>query len=203
MPIKDNRLYRAFTDFTFTEMRSEAEGKAALILRGKPIVFNTPTVIYECERTKYIEIIARNAFEEADMSDFIFNFNHSGRVYARTKNKSLTYSVTDRGFECVATLSGEDEGHRQLYRDVDSGLLDKMSFSFIIAPGGAEYKEEYGVCTRTITKVKKLYDVSVVSFPAYEETSIATRSAFSEEFKKELAAVEYRRQCLYAQALTY
>lgn len=74
-----------------------------------------------------------------------------------------------------------------------------MSFSFTVR----ESKYDSTTHTRTITKVKKLYDVSAVDIPAYNETSIAARSFFTVEHEKELAALEQARRRKRLIALTY
>lgn len=190
MPYKPNeREYRALAPFD----TPDTENKDELVLRGTPIVFDTPTVICELDGVQYKEVIARGALDGCDMSDFIFNRNHGendSTVYARTRNKSLDYSVSDRGLEIAEHLDNEDERHRNLYRDVQKCRVDKMSFSFVVRE--CSYDRE--THTRTITKIKKLYDVSAVDFPAYNETSIvAARGFFSEEHEKEFKALEERR----------
>ena len=198
MPYKPNeREYRAVAPFTLPENSGDA-----LILRGTPIVFDTPTVICEYDGIEYKEIIARGALDGCDMTDFILNRNHGtndSTVFARTRNKSLTYEVTDSGLAIAATLDSEDERHRNLYRDVKTGRVDKMSFSFVVR----EASYDNVTHTRTITKVKKLYDVSAVDFPAYNDTSISARSFFSEEHEKEVAALEQARRRKKLIALTY
>lgn len=199
MAYKPNeREYRAVAPFAVPE---ETDGNE-LILRGTPIVFDTPTVICEYDGIEYKEIIARGALDGCDMSDFILNRNHGmndSTVFARTRNNSLKYQISDRGLDIEAILDGEDERHKNLYRDVQKKRVDKMSFSFVIR----ERSYDNVTHTRTITKVKKLYDVSAVDFPAYNDTSISARSFFSEEHEKELAALEQarRKKCLIA--LTY
>lgn len=200
MPFKPNeREYRAIAPFE----TPNAENKDELVLRGMPIVFDTPTVICVIDGIEYKEIIASGSLEGCDMSDFIFNRNHGqndATVYARTRNKSLDYSVSDRGLEIAAHLDNEDERHRNLYRDVQKCRVDKMSFSFVVRE--CSYDRE--THTRTITKIKKLYDVSAVDFPAYNETSIvAARGFFSEEHEKEFKALEERRLRERLIALTY
>lgn len=198
MPFKPNeREYRAVAPFAIPEDSGDA-----LILRGTPIVFDTPTVICVIEGIEYKEIIASGSLDGCDMSDFIFNRNHGANdstVFARTRNKSLAYAITERGLDITATLDNEDERHKNLYRDVKSGRVDKMSFSFIVR----EASYDSVTHTRTITKVKKLYDVSAVDFPAYNETSISARSFFSEEHEKEIAALEQARRRRKIIALTY
>jgi len=187
MPIKiPEREYRAFGGaYTFENQSDEKH----LILRGTPVVFETPTVLFEYDGIKYYEQIERGAFDKADMSDFILNVNHELAPYARSKNGTLKYTIGER-LDIEAILDAEDERHRQLYRDVSSGLIDKMSFSFTIAE--QSYDEEKRL--RKIIRVKKLYDVSAVTFPAYEQTSISARSFFEEEYKKEVAHLEQEQR---------
>lgn len=199
MAYKPNeREYRAVAPFVIPD---GSDGDA-LILRGTPIVFDTPTVICEYDGIEYKEIIARGALDDCDMSDFILNRNHGqndSTVFARTRNNSLKYTITDRGLDIEAALDGEDERHRNLHRDVQKKRVDKMSFSFVVR----EAKYDNVTHTRTITKVKKLYDVSAVDFPAYNDTSISARSFFAEEHTRELAALEQARRRKKLLALTY
>lgn len=164
----------------------EKDDSSALILRGTPVVFEKATCLYEYDGIKYYEVIDRHAFDGCDFSDFIFNYNHGGRVYARSRNKTLDYSITESGIDCVISLNAEDEGHRQLYRDVKSGLIDKMSFSFKVQEASYDSQTR----TRRVLKVKKIYDFSAVDFPAYEETAISARGFFEEEHEKEFKALE-------------
>lgn len=201
MPYKPNeREYRNLG--SFDAIGSEQESKE-LIVRGTPIVFDTPTVLWECDGVEYKEQIASGALDGCDMSDFIFNRNHGyndGTVYARTKNNSITYQVTPRGLDFEAHLDDEDERHRALYRDIEKRRVDKMSFSFVVKEDSYDRETH----TRTILKIKKLYDVSAVDFPAYNDTSISTaRDFFSEEHAKEFKALEEhrRRQTLIAKTL--
>ena len=195
MNIKDGREYRALQDFSLVPRE---EGSEEYRVKGTAVVFDTPTVLYECDGVKYCEIIDRHAFDGCDLSDVIFNYNHGGKVVARLRNKTLALHVTERGLEVEADLSGTQAG-RELYEEIDGGYIDKMSFSFSVR----EAKYDSVTHTRTITKVKKLYDVSAVDIPAYEETSISARSFFTEEHGKELAALEQARRRKKIIALTY
>ena len=199
MPYKPNeREYRAAAPFILPD---ENENHDELIVRGTPIVFDTPTVLYEIDGIEYKEVIARGALDGCDMSDFIFNRNHGendGTVYARTRNNSLIYNITSSGLDIAATLDKEDDRHRNLHRDIQKRRVDKMSFSFIVRESSYDRETH----TRTITKIKKLYDVSAVDFPQYNETSIvAARDFFSAEHEKEFKELEQhrRRQMLIAQ----
>lgn len=195
MTLKDGREYRSLQNFALVPRE---EGSEEYRVKGTAVVFNTPTVLYECDGVKYCEIIDRHAFDGCDLSDVIFNYNHGGKVVARLRNKTLALHVTERGLEVEADLSGTQAG-RELYEEIDGGYIDKMSFSFSVR----EAKYDSVTHTRTITKVKKLYDVSAVDIPAYEETSISARSFFTEEHGKELAALEQARRRKKIIALTY
>ena len=203
MPYKPKeREYRSAAPFTVPDT-APAEGES-LILRGMPIVFDTPTVLFEEDGIEYKEVIDRRALDECDMSDFIFNVNHGyadPTVFARNKNGSIKFEITPAGVPIEVFLDSEDERHRNLYRDIQKRRLDKMSFSFSIR----EFAYERETHTRTVLKIKKLYDVSAVDFAAYNDTSITTaRGFFAEEHAKEFKELEERRrrQMLIALSLT-
>ena len=195
MTLKDGREYRSLQDFSLVHRE---EGSEEYRVKGTAVVFDTPTVLFVCDGIEYKEIIDRHAFDGCDLSDVIFNYNHGGKVVARLRNKTLALAITERGLEVEADLSGTQAG-RELYEEIDGGYIDKMSFSFSVR----EAKYDSVTHTRTITKVKKLYDVSAVDIPAYEQTSISARSFFAEEHGKELAALEQARRRKKLIALTY
>ena len=195
MAIKQGREYRAVQGFSLVP---RDEGSEEYKVRGTAVVFDTPTVLFECDGIEYKEVIDRHAFDECDMSDVIFNYNHGGKVVARLRNKTLTLEITERGLDIAADLGGTTAG-RELYEEIDGGYVDKMSFSFSVR----EASYDSVTHTRTITEVKKLYDVSAVDIPAYNDTSISARSFFEEEHSKELAALEQARRRKKLIALTY
>ena len=175
-----------FRDFHLTtiECRKTEEGKDELVVEGVACQFDTETVLYKGKYYECREKIAVGAFDNCDMSDVIFNYNHCGRVYARTRNKSLELSVKEDGLHMRAILMPEDNGHAELYRDIQSGLIDKMSFAFHVKESTYEYVEradEPTIEIRTVTEIDKLYDVSAVDIPAYDTTSISARGAFDAE----------------------
>lgn len=195
MNIKEGREYRALQDFSLVHRE---EGSEEYRVKGTAVVFDTPTVIAGYDGIKYCEVIDRHAFDECDLSDVIMNYNHAGKVVARLRNKTLALDINERGVDIEANLGGTTAG-RELYEEIDGGYVDKMSFSFTVR----EAKYDSTTHTRTITKVKKLYDVSAVDIPAYNETSIAARSFFAVEHEKELAALEQARRRKRLIALTY
>lgn len=151
-----------------------------------------PYELFEVDGVTYYEQIDRNAFINADMSDVIMQYDHTGRVMARQSNGSLIIEPNDDGLFICADLS-KSNASRELFEDISQGLVTKMSWAFTIA------EEEFDRDTRTrlIKRVKKVYDVSAVSIPANDDTLISARSFFDgviEEEKQEL--LERRRQLL-------
>lgn len=182
-----------FRDFKLTGIETRAEEESGtFILTGTPAVFESETVIWHYDGVDYKEVIDRGAFDGADMSDVIFNYNHCGRVYARTRNKSLKLNVTEKALEMEAQLFPDDQGHKELYRDISSGLIDKMSFAFTVREDSYDRETH----TRRILKIDRVFDVSAVDIPAYDATSISARSFFDEEIRKEIEEIEKRQKAL-------
>ena len=170
--LQDGREYRSMI------MEIRAAENDEMIVEGYATTFNQPYVLYEDRDYTVMEQILPNAFDGCDMTDVIMQYNHDGHVYARTRNNTLQLMVDARGLKCTADLSGTDIG-RQLYQEIKGGYSDQMSFGFrVLKDSRTESRdEETGHITvvRTIEKFKKLYDVSAVSIPANDMTSISAR----------------------------
>ena len=149
-----------------------------MVVEGYATTFNQPYLLYDGRYYKVWEQIAPTAFDECDMSDVIMQYDHAGRVFARNKNGTLTLAVDAIGLKMTASLGGTDIG-RQLYQEIKGGYTDKMSFGFVVAEdqrvSTVDHENDVETITRTITKIKKLYDVSAVSIPANDMTSISAR----------------------------
>lgn len=178
--LRTDREYRRFE--TFEIRASEDQGQ---YVEGYALTFDQPTVLFEMDGIQYKEVITRGALTTADMTDVIFNYDHGGKVMARTRNKTLELRVDDKGLFIRARLDGTEEG-RRLYEEIRGGYIDRMSFAFT-ASSDAYDKETR---TRSITGIKRIYDVSAVSIPAYDTTSISARSFFELEREKERKAAE-------------
>lgn len=167
-----------------------------MIVEGYATTFNEPYVLYKSKRYTFMEQVDANAFSDCDMSDVIFQYDHEGRVFARTRNKTLELSVDNKGLLVRADLSGTDEG-KKLYQEIKGGYTDRMSFGFVVAEDRREYVEDVDAdtvtYTRTITKISKLYDVSAVSIPANDATSISARK-FGDGLIAEFEAERLRRE---------
>ena len=171
MPAKENREYRNLT----VEARAlEDQGDERRIVTGYASTFDEPYVLYDGDGWKYLEVVDRGAFDDTDMSDVIMQYDHRGRVFARTRNNTLTVTPDDKGLFIEADLGGTEIG-RELYEEIRGGYTDRMSFGFTV---NGEYEESQKtdegvrIYIRHITSVQKLYDVSAVSLPANDGTSI-------------------------------
>lgn len=180
-----------FRDFKITRAEAlvDEDENEFLVIEGTPCVFDTETVLYKGKNYIFKEKIDRNAFTDADVSDVIFNFNHCGTVFARTRNGSLALSVDDEGLKMTAKLR-KSSRNEEFYNDIKEGLIDKMSFAFTVKKEKFEVvDEENGISTelRTVLEIDKLYDVSAVDIPAYDTTSISARNAFDSAREKRKA----------------
>lgn len=179
MELNDKQLRRLMDGREYRAMTMRALGDSdAMIVEGYATTFNQPYMLYDGGDYRVMEQIAPTAFAQCDMTDVIMQYDHEGRVFARNRNNTLALSVDATGLKMTADLGGTDIG-RQLYQEIKGGYTDKMSFGFVVAEDQRTSTMDHttGVETvlRTITKIKKLYDVSAVSIPANDMTSISAR----------------------------
>lgn len=175
---KDKDKYREARPAEGLEVREIDDGLVSV--EGYAAVFDSPTII----AGKWQEQIARGAFTEAvGRDDVVFLINHAGLPLARTRSGTLELSEDERGLKVRANLDPSDPDVRSILPKMKRGDLDKMSFAFV--PTGQEWSDEGDMPTRTITRAD-LHDVSIVTTPAYESTSIGLRSALSslESYRK-------------------
>ena len=205
---KNNREYRNMTVLEVKEAESNE-----MVVEGFATTFNEPYTLYSDSDLIYREQVAPEAFENTDMSDVILQYNHEGRVFARISNNTLEVEPTDKGLFIRANLGGTEIG-RNLYEEIAGGYTDKMSFGFTV-DGDEETRTEAEDgrvdILRTITSINKLYDVSAVSIPANDGTSISvsTRSKIdgvieevrAERLEAERIKLERKRAEIRAKAL--
>lgn len=195
--LDEGRQYRDI-NISLLETREDQEGE--MVVRGYATTFNEPYLLYGWSDYEVWEQIDPRAFDDCDMEDVIMQYNHEGRVFARVSNETLKLSVDKKGLAIEADLQGTQIG-RQLYEEIKGGYTDKMSFGFVVGEDKRVVTEDHEAgkvsVMRTITKITKLYDVSAVSIPANDATSISARN-FSEgvieEIKEELLARKARER---------
>ena len=170
------------------------------LVEGYAAVFNQMALIWESEWSgwKYMEVIDRNAFDGADMSDTVFKYNHGdiAMVLARASNNTLTMNTDDKGLRISADIIDTNNG-TDVYKLIKRGDLNKMSFAFTVKSERTEVDKENKIYTRTITAFDKIYDVAVVDFPAYDGTSIQARSKeYFVDLEKDLQEKQRRKKLL-------
>lgn len=186
--IKSDREYRNLT--------LNAEEGEEKVVTGYASTFNKPYTLYENDEIIIREQVDADAFRTTDMNDVIMQYDHEGRVFARKSNGTLEVLPDDKGLLINANLGGTELG-RQLYEEIRGGYTNKMSFGFTVEDDDRLETKEGGktVILRTIKAVRKLYDVSAVSLPANDATSISVRS-FSDGVIEEVRAERLAAEAL-------
>ena len=137
---------------------------------GYAAVFNSETNI----GGYYRESIAKGAFSDAIKNDDVrFLINHTGLPLARTKSGTLTLSEDERGLFIEAELNMKDPDVQAIASKMERGDLDEMSFAF--TPEVEKWDDTGDTPLRTLEKVN-LFDVAIVTYPAYGDTEIGIRS---------------------------
>ncbi len=166
-------------------------------LVGYGAVIEKRTVICNIDGLDYYEIIDRNAFRNTDFSQCCLKYNHSNSypIVARVKNNSLSLNIDNIGLKYEARLLNTSSAN-DLYISVQEGLLDKSSFSFTVKRFNYDKQSR----TRRILEIDKVFDVSVVDIPAYNDTSVQARNFFEEMKEKEVLKREQFRKKLICQS---
>ena len=203
MAVKSDREYRDMTVEIRTAENEEAPEERKVVT-GYASTFNEPYTLYENDNWRFNEVVDARAFDNTDMSDVIMQYDHEGRVFARMSNNTLTVVPDEKGLLIEANLGGTELG-RQLFEEIRGGYTNKMSFGFTVdGEDILDTKDVDGkaLTVRTITSVRKLYDVSAVSLPANDATSISVRSLTDGEIERiqaerlEAEKLELRRKKL-------
>lgn len=157
------------------EMRAVGEGDK-MTIEGYAIVYDSPATHKHGNRS-FTEVIKRGALDKTNMKDVPLRYNHNDNVMimARTRNNSLRLIKDEKGLLIQADLI-DTQSNRDLYKGIQEGLIDKMSFAFTVSDGGDTWTFGDTETTRVITSIEKLWDVSVVDTPFYDSTSIYSRS---------------------------
>ena len=176
--ISKDREYRDMT-LAAIEAKQDEEDQAEerKVVEGYATTFDAPYVLYEDEGLVFLEQVDAKAFENTDMGDVIMQYNHEGRVFARQSNGTLEVKTDDKGLFISADLGGTEIG-RELFEEIRGGYTNKMSFGFKVDGEDWDVQRKDGEkdrVLRTITSISKLYDVSAVSIPANDATSISVR----------------------------
>ncbi len=180
--IPDGFEYRLLSDSPI-EVREEND---AVSISGYAAVFNRKSSNFGSDAYPIYEIVERNFFDDVMGDDVRALINHGGLALARTASKTLSLSVDDVGIRYEFQPDPEMTVVADLIRAIRRGDVNQSSFAFRVAED--RWVEEGDIVTRYLVKASRLYDVSIVTFPAYPDTSVALRSlqAFREERSAEL-----------------
>ena len=170
--MKNKAVTRAYN----FEIRAENNEKNGDHITGRPIVYDSKT-----DLGYFDEVIVSGALEETDLKDVRFLVNHNtdmiplARSRNNNENSTMQLSPDEKGMGMRANLDTENNSEaRNLYSAVGRGDISGMSFMFTI---DEERWEDLDTDhpTRYILKIGKVFEVSAVTFPAYESTEISAR----------------------------
>lgn len=168
----DNREIRGF----ITEFETRAEGEDIGIIKGRPIVFNSET-----DMGWYRETIDIHALDNTDLKDVRLCLNHdTSYVYARSRNNNdnstMKIGIDANGLFFEARLDLKSAKANDLYVAIQRGDLNQMSFMFVVSVD--EWQDIDGESPlRIIKEIRTVYEISVVTFPAYNDTSVQVANA--------------------------
>ena len=195
-------------ELRFADLTPIVTEQNEMIVEGRAVVFNQPTVLFKSGGIEYKEVIEAGALDEADMRDVVFRYNHNDNLFvmARTRGGSLQLTKDADGLLVRAKLFDIQQA-RDLYTLIKAGAVDKMSFAFTIR------EESFDKETRTwhVRKIDKVFDVAAVDQPAYDTTSISARKVLDLE-RERMAALERaqdlerynaRKRTLLLKTMTY
>jgi len=197
MPQKTNEREYRDIDIRNIEIRKLDDGRD--VAEGYATTWDE-YLLWDDGEYRMFERFDPHAFDECDLSDIIMQLNHEGRVFARGSNSTLTVTPDEKGLRIRAYLGGTEEG-RKILEEIRGGYLTKMSHGFRNGTDKREIVEDRENkrvdIHRTIMKVAKEYDVSVVSLPANDATSISARNVSEgviAEVREERLAIEARER---------
>jgi len=175
-------MHKTMKETRHIEIRTEQTESKEMVITGTPIVFNTPTTIND-PMGSYTEIIKRNALDGVDLADTRLLVSHDyNRIPLAKTPKTMELWTDEKGLQMRAVLPDTEEA-RSVYTAVKRGDMTGMSFSFTTDGDGSHYDVEKR--TRTISRINKLYECSIVNFPAYQTASVEARSQMQEAEQEE------------------
>lgn len=162
-------------EIRIAEIRAlDPAGDSGLVLEGLAIPYDQPATIREAFG-EFTEVIRAGALDQADLTDSRLLYGHDlTRVPLARVPRTMQFSLGPAGLRMRAQLPDTEEG-RSVYTAVRRGDLSGMSFAFKVPKGGDSFDPKTN--TRTINRIERIYEVSVVPFPAYAQTSVEARAA--------------------------
>lgn len=173
------------------EVRAREESDAGeMIVEGYAVVFNSETQLWE----DFYEQIDRGAFDGVDFSDVRAFYDHqTGNLLGRTKSDTLRLTIDDTGLKFRLLLPNTQLG-RDVYELVKRGDLSQCSFGFYV--GAEDWSDDGQAYHRTITKISELVEISLVSIPAYDDTTVTVAQRSIEKMKERKRKLELECELL-------
>ena len=182
--------YRAI-ELDNAELRSSEQGGFIGEIAGYAVVWNTPST-----NLPFTEVIQSGALNDVNTSKTLALFNHDfANVLGRVDAGTLKLTVDKTGLHFVLQIPDTTLGH-DVYTQIKNGNLKGLSFRFTVAPDGEYWKQLNGKPTRVISKIATMREISIVSIPAYDDTSIEVTRSFKEFTEKQ----NYKAKALIALA---
>ena len=151
------------------------------VIRGYALKFNRPS-----QDMGFTEYLNERSLDDADMSNVVALLNHDSNYVLGRSGKNLKLEVDKTGL--FFEIEPNDTSYaRDLMENMRVGIIDKCSFAFSIAKNGDEWVEdENGRYVRTINKIDRLFDVSIVTSPAYDDTEAMLSQRSIDELNKQM-----------------
>ena len=192
MPILKDRQYRAMPFDVPQQEEKKNKFDSDCYVEGYAAKYERYALFKNGDKIVYEEFVP-GCFRNCDMSDIIFQFDHSGKVYARQSNNTLTVEPDDVGLFICADLS-KTSAARSMYEDIQVKNVTKMSWGFMPNYNTLEIVENGNEITIRHHDIEKIYDVSAVSLPANNDTDIQARNFANGEIAKVMQELQKRRK---------
>ncbi|WP_294976401.1 HK97 family phage prohead protease [uncultured Leuconostoc sp.] len=179
-----NDRERLTRDITGLEVREVTDSQFIGKIGGYAVVFNDPSE----NLGGFIEYVNPDAFDHVDMSDVVALYDHNfANVLGRTSAGTLQLEVDKKGLRFSLDIPNTTLGN-DVYTNIRAGNLKGMSFGFTV-DSDVWGKEADNTPKRTINSIGALYEVSVVTMPAYQETTVAVTRALNDAYKQKILTV--------------
>lgn len=166
--------YRAI-ELDNAELRQSQQAGFIGEVAGYAIIWDTPST-----NLPFTEVIQSGALDGVDTSKTLALFNHDfANVLGRVDAGTLKLNADKKGLHFVLQIPDTTLGH-DVYTQIKNGNLKGLSFRFTVAPNGEHWKNINGTATRVISKIATMREISIVSIPAYDDTSVEVTRSFKE-----------------------
>lgn len=166
---------------TEDDTKDKVDDKNGKKISGYAIVFNKPSKPIPDGKSSFTEIIDPKALENTDLSDVVMLSNHDySKPLATVKAGTLKLNVDEKGLHFEATLPNTTDGS-DTFENVKAGNIDSASFRFANASDQWS-KDDDGNVTRTITNIGDIFEISSVTVPAYNDSSVEVAKRSFDQF---------------------